>query len=175
MDYTCNWPSSSSGSIPHIILDFIIWHSSMRALQRHPDNTHQNLKTPSPLAFSKSLSLWAIKPLGKTHNKESNSSSKHVSLHFMGTERSVQCGVVPLWLWFVPNATKRHTVMTCQGQPFCSQTLTQAFQRQLFIPKSTDHSEIMLVVRLQVGNVQSVCLETKQMDCLQSSPATSLW
>lgn len=171
MDYTWYWPSSWQ----HTSYHFRFFFFSIWTLQRHPDNTHQNLKTPSLLAFSKSLSLWAIKPLGKTHNKESNSSSKHVSLHFMGTKRSVQCGVVPLWLWFVSSATKRHTVMTCQGQPFCSQTLTQAFQRQLFIPKSTDHSEIMLVVRLQVGNMQSVCLETKQMDFLQSSPAKSLW
>ncbi len=113
----------------------------------------------SPRAFSKSFSLGAITPRGKTHNKELNSSSKHVSLHSSG--KAMWCGVVPLWLWFVPNATKWHTVMTCQGQPFCSQTLTQAFQRQPFIPESTDHSEIMLVVRSQVGNVQSVCLETQ--------------
>lgn len=46
-----------------------------------------------------------------------------------------------------------HTVMTCQGRPFCSQTQTRAFQRQPFIPESTDHSEIMPVVRSQVGNV----------------------
>lgn len=52
--------------------------------------------------------------------------------------------------------------MTCQGQPFffCSETLTQASQRQPFIPKSTHDSEIMLVVRLHVANVQPVCLET---------------
>lgn len=43
---------------------------------------------------------------------------------------------------------------------FCSETLTQASQRQPFIPKSTHHSEIMLVVRLHVSNVQPVCLET---------------
>lgn len=43
---------------------------------------------------------------------------------------------------------------------FCSETLTQASQRQPFIPKSTHHSEIMLVVRLHVANVQPVCLDT---------------
>lgn len=42
---------------------------------------------------------------------------------------------------------------------FCSETLTQASQRQTFIPKSTHHSEIMLVVRLHVANVQPVCLD----------------
>lgn len=107
----------------------------MWVLQRHPDNTHQNLKTPSPLAFSRSLSLWAIKPLGKTHNKESNSSSKHVSLHFMGTKRSVQCGVVPLWLWFVPNATKTAHSHDVSGSAILLSNTDTGFSKTALYPQ----------------------------------------
>lgn len=120
--------------MPHIISDFIIWHSLRWTVQTHPDNIHQNFKTPSLWAFTKSFSLWAIKPRGKTRNRESNTSLKHVSLHAMGWKRSA-VWFSTLSLWFVPNATKWHTVMTCQGQPFCSQTLTHSFSKTALYPQ----------------------------------------
>lgn len=130
----------------------------MWTLQRHLDRIQKTFQITSP--WAKSFSLWTVglMPRGKTHSKKLNSSSKHVSLDSKGN--AMRCVVVPLWLWFVPQ--NGDTVMTCQGQPFCSQTLTEAFQRQRFIPESTDHSEIMLVVSSQVGNMQSLCLEKQQ-------------
>lgn len=47
---------------------------------------------------------------------------------------TVRCGATPLWLGFVANATKWHTVMTCQGQSFCSETLTRASQKTALYP-----------------------------------------
>lgn len=97
----------------------------------------------------------------KTHQK----SLKHASVYSSGK----QCVAVSLWLWFGTNTTNG-TLSWRVGVSHSALSLTQAFQRQPFIPESTDHSEIMLVVRWRVGNMESLRLETQQLNFLQKPP-----
>lgn len=121
----------------------------------------QDPPKPQNTVSSNLFSFWAIKACGKTHPAESRGSSKYVCQHFAGRGGAL-CGVVQHpcdWdLWQTPqNGTQSWHVRVSH---FAVRHWHGPLKRQPFILQSTHHSEIMLVVRLHVANVQSVCLET---------------
>lgn len=112
--YTPYWPSLYLAA--YLIWFKILWYG--KAFWDFP----QDPPKPQNTVFMGSLQIFftrSHKSLRKDSSQGIKGLFKKCLPTFHGEKKSsVHCGVTPLWLWFVANATKWHTVMTCQGQPF---------------------------------------------------------